>query len=115
MSDLSNWSYTAKATIWRYSGSDEYGKKQFHSPEMIMCDYGMETVSKLGNIGSGIVIKNSFWTEYDQATENEDYILLGEHTEPDPVKAGADKIRRIIHYADTFERTADDYALITAV
>lgn len=114
MSDLGAWSYTAKATVWRCIGEDEYDKKIFSQPEVINCDYGMDKSSKLDNIGLGFVIKNTFWTEYDKA-KADDYILLGEHIEPDPIKVGADRIRHIIQYADTFERLADDFALITAV
>ncbi|WP_392562494.1 hypothetical protein RHO12_03160 [Orbus sturtevantii] len=114
MSDLANWSYTAKATIWRCIGEDEYSKKTFSGPEIITCDYGMEASNKLNNIGLGFAVKNTFWTEYDKA-KVDDYILFGESIEVDPIKAGADRIRHIIRYADTFGRLADDFTLITAV
>lgn len=29
--------------------------------------------------------------------------------------AGADEVMQVIQYADTFERTADDFAIITGV
>ncbi|WP_392559785.1 hypothetical protein [Orbus mooreae] len=114
MSSLANWSYTAKATIWRCTGENEYGKKTFSEPEIIDCDYGMDKSGKIEASGLGFVIKNTFWTEYDKA-KPDDYILLGESLEVDPIKAGADMIRHVIRYADTLERLADDFALITAV
>ena len=44
-----------------------------------------------------------------------DYLLIGVSTEANPIDAGADEIKHIIRYADTFDRVADDYALITGV
>ena len=44
-----------------------------------------------------------------------DYLLIGVSTEADPVVAGADEVRQVIRYADTFERLADDYAILTGV
>lgn len=114
MSSAANWAYTAKATLWRVSGENEYGKKIFYPPELIYCDYGFDSALKLGDIGSGFVVKNTFWTEYSQANQG-DFILVGELLEVDPIKAGADEIKHIIRYADTFERLADDYVLTTGV
>lgn len=40
MSSAASWSYTAKATIWRNLGVDEYGDSLgFSPPEVILCDY----------------------------------------------------------------------------
>ncbi|MCX8607226.1 hypothetical protein J3U46_00455, partial [Gilliamella sp. B3771] len=78
------------------------------------CDYGLDSALKTGDIGSGFVIKNTFWTEYSQANQG-DFILVGESLEVDPIKTGADEIKHITRYADTLERLADDYALITGV
>jgi hypothetical protein len=58
-------------------------------------------------------VKNTFWTEFALAAEG-DYLLIGVSTEADPV-AGADEVRQVIRYADTFERLADDYAILTGV
>lgn len=113
MSSAANWAYTAKATIWRCVSEDEYGKKLFGEPVIINCDYGSDKSNKLDSIGLGFSVKNTFWTESEATTE--DYILLGECSELDPIKAGADRIRHVIRYADTFDRLADDFALITAV
>lgn len=114
MSNTANWAYTAKATLWRASGRDEYGKYKFMSPVVILCDYGMDKTTRTEAVGIGFTAKNTFYTEYDLAKAG-DYIALGEITELDPIKAGADAIKHIIRYADTFDRRADDYVLITAV
>lgn len=114
MSSLASWSYTAQATIWKRSGEDEYGDAVFSPPEVIMCDYGSTATARLGAIGIEMNIKNTHWTEYAEAKKG-DYILIGESAEVDPIAAGADEVMQVIRYADTFERIADDYAILTGV
>ncbi|WP_017346116.1 hypothetical protein [Pantoea sp. A4] len=115
MSSLANWSYTAQATIWRNLGPNEYGDPQgFAAPEIIACDYEGGLSKRLGAIGSEKVVKNTIWTEYALA-DTGDYILFGASTELDPIAAGADEVMQAIRYADTFERLADDYAILTGV
>jgi len=58
------------------------------------------------------VVKNTIWTEFADA-DTGDYILIGQSSEVDPITAGADEVMQAIRYADTFDRTADDYAIIT--
>lgn len=115
MSSAASWSYTAKATIWRNLGVDEYGDSLgFSPPEVILCDYEGGVSKRIGGIGAEIVVKNTVWTEFALAAAG-DYLLIGISTEPDPVVAGADEVRQVIRYADTFERLADDYAILTGV
>lgn len=113
MSSLANWSYTAQATVWRRSGaSNDYGDPVFDAPVVIACDYQSGLAKRLGDIGTERVVKNTIWTEYALA-DTGDYILIGVSTEPDPIAAGADEVMQAIRYADTFERLADDFAIIT--
>ncbi len=115
MSADANWSYTALATFWKNLGTNEYGDPLgYAEPITILCDYGGDATARLGDIGIELVIKNTFWTEFAGA-EKGDYILLGVSTEADPVAAGADEVRHVIRYADTFDRIADDFAIITGV
>lgn len=115
MSSIASWSYTATATIWRNLGNDEYGDSLgFSAPESILCDYEGGLSKRIGNIGSEIVVKNTVWSEYALAAAG-DYLLIGQSTEPDPIVAGADEVQQVIRYADTFERLADDFAIITGV
>ncbi|MGC5371318.1 hypothetical protein ACPXA3_28475, partial [Klebsiella pneumoniae] len=60
-----------------------------------------------------IVVKNTIWTEYATARDG-DYILIGASAAAAPPD-DADEIRQVIRYADTFERLADDYAILTGV
>lgn len=116
MSATASWSYTATATIWRkLEGTDEYGDPLGYAPpEQILCDYEGGLSKRIGNLGAEIVVKNTVWTEFALA-EAGDYLLIGLSTESDPVVAGADEVRQVIRYADTFERLADDWALLTGV
>ena len=118
MSSIASWSYTAKATIWRKlsAAKDEYGDPiyGYAAPEIIMCDYEGGLSKRIGSLGAEIVVKNTVWTEFALADAG-DYLLIGESTEPDPIAAGADEVRQVIRYADTFERLADDFAILTGV
>ena len=116
MSEISRWSYTATATIWRkLEGNDEYGDPMgYAEPEQILCDYEGGLSKRIGSLGAEIVVKNTVWTEFALADAG-DYLLIGESTEVDPVAAGADEVRQVIRYADTFERLVDDYAILTGV
>lgn len=115
LSSVANWSYTATATIWRNLGNDEYGDSLgFSPPESILCDYEGGLSKRIGSLGSEIVVKNTVWSEYALAAAG-DYLLIGVSTQADPVVAGADEVRQVIRYADTFERLADDYAILTGV
>lgn len=118
MSSVANWSYTAKATIWRKGagGRDENGDpiNGYAAPVVIMVDYEGGLSKRIGNLGAEIIVKNTVWTEYALADAG-DYLLIGESTEVDPVVAGADEVRQVIRYGDTFERLADDCAILTGI
>lgn len=113
MSAAANWSYTAIATLWRKLGSNDDGEI-WSEPIKIWCDYGGDASGRLGDVGLEIVIKNTFWTEYAEARQG-DYILIGESSVVNPLEANADEVRHVIRYADTFDRIADDFAIITGV
>ncbi|KLU16509.1 MULTISPECIES: hypothetical protein [Xenorhabdus] len=115
MSSVANWAYTAPCTFWKRLGNNEYGSPLgYKEPQIIMCDYQGGLSSKISGIGTEIVAKNTFWTEFADASTG-DYILIGESSNPNPIEEGADEIKHIARYADTFERLADDYALVTGV
>jgi len=114
LSSIASWSYTATATIWRRirdaDGSDTDGGGQpygWEAPIAILCDYQGGLSAKIGDLGREI------WSEYAEAKEG-DYILIGASTDTAPPDE-ADEIRQVIRYADTFERLADDYAILTGV
>jgi len=113
MSSLASWSYTAQATIWKPLGLNEYGDSLgWSEPLVIACDYQGGLSKRLGAVGGEQVVKNTIWTEYALA-DTGDYILIGVSTELNPINAGADEVMQAIRYADTFERSADDFAILT--
>ncbi|WP_413498944.1 hypothetical protein [Buttiauxella gaviniae] len=115
MSNAANWSYTAQATVWKTLGYSESGDNLGYSaPIQILCDYEGGLSKRIGSIGAEIVVKNTIWTEFTGAASG-DYILIGTSTDADPLNAGADEVRQVIRYADTFERIAEDIAIITGV
>nr|WP_310616689.1 hypothetical protein [Pantoea cypripedii] len=120
MSSIGNWICTFQATIWRRIRDADGGYLDgggnplgWNAPEAVMCDYQGGLSSKIGDLGKEIVVKNTIWTEYALAQEG-DRILLGISAEAEPPD-DADDIRQIVQFADTFERLADDFALITGV
>ncbi|WP_454878600.1 hypothetical protein [Serratia inhibens] len=117
MSAAANWSYTAVATVWKKVDEDEYGKPVYAPPIQILCDYGSDTRTPkplISDAGKEIVVKDTIWTEYSEAAIG-DFILIGTSSESDPIEAGADEIKNVVRDADTFDRVADDYTIITGV
>lgn len=115
MSKLARWNYTAKCTIWRNLGFAENGDSLgWSEPEIFMCEYQGGLSAKIGNIGTEITAKNTFWTEFSEARKG-DYVLIGESAISDPTEAGADEVMTVLRYADSFYRQADDFAIITGV
>ena len=111
MSATANWSYTARATIWPQTDTDEFSKPIFGPPIVIDCDYGSKTRRKSAEAGRETSVKLYVWTEYADAKIG-DKLAIGEFTSPTPVD-DADMIVDIGRDADTFDRIADDYEIAT--
>lgn len=78
-----------------------------------MCDYGFDKNLTTGTAGNEIAQKNTFWTEYQNASVG-DFIMLGTITSADPLAAGADQIRNVVNYGNTLDRNdLPDFALVT--
>lgn len=113
MSSLASWSYTATATIWRATGRDDKtGKYTFAKPEQIKCDYSAKSERKTDEKGVEFVSRMSLYTEY-AAAKLGDYVLIGISTAADPIAVKASLVRSVVRNADTFNREADDYEIIT--
>lgn len=111
MSATANWSYTARATIWAQTDTDEFSKPIYGPPIIIDCDYGSKTRRKGAEAGREISVKLYVWTEYADAKMG-DKLAIGEFDSPTPVD-DADMIIDIVRDADTFDRIADDYEIAT--
>ncbi|MEJ2800632.1 hypothetical protein WAE61_02035 [Comamonadaceae bacterium PP-2] len=119
MSAAANWSYTAKATHWPLIGrSDWDGTVQFGMPVTFDCDYKSEAVRSADAGGTSpetgveLALRQVIYTEYS-AIKQGDFVLIGESAEIDPVVAGAAEVRTVVRDADTFDRVADDFRILT--
>lgn len=119
MSAAANWSYTAKATHWANLGRDDWnGALTFAAPVVFDCDYKAEAVRSADAGGSSpstgveLALRQVIYTELSTVKQG-DYVLIGESSIADPIVAGAAEVRTVARDADTFDRVADDYRIMT--
>jgi hypothetical protein len=113
MSSLAAWSYTAIATLWPLASADEWsGAKNFGAPVQFACDYSAEAVRMTDDAGVEFTTRQILHTERADIKRG-DMVLIGTSSLPDPVAAGADEVRAVKRFSDTFERVADDYRIAT--
>lgn len=113
MSSVANWSYTATATLWRLVGRDDWtGATLYAAPVTLACDYSAKAESRTDARGQEFVTRQVVYTEL-AGVKPGDYLLIGTSAEPDPLVAGASEVRAVQRNADTFERLADDFELLT--
>ncbi len=113
MSAVASWSYTAKATVWPFLGKDDWaGVSTFGPPETFDCDYSAESKRMTDARGIEFTTRQIIYTERADIKQG-DMVLIGESVLPTPQAAGAYEVRLIKRDADTFDRVADDYQVIT--
>lgn len=113
MSSLAAWSYTAAATLWPLAATDDWsGAKNFGAPVQFACDYSAESVRMTDDAGVEFTTRQILHTERADIKQG-DMVLIGTSAQPDPVAAGADEVRSVKRFNDTFERLADDYRIAT--
>lgn len=119
MSSSASWSYTAKATHWARLGRDDWsGLPTFASPVVFDCDYKAEAVRSADaggtspSTGVELALRQVIYTEYSVVKQG-DYVLIGESAQVNPVVAGAAEVRTVVRDADTFDRIADDFRIMT--
>lgn len=113
MSASAAWSYTAKATLWPLTGFDDWtSAKTYGPPVVIDCDYSAESKRMTDANGIEFTTRQIIYTERDDIKQG-DYILIGESAAASPIAAGAFEVRAITRDADTFDRVADDYRVMT--
>lgn len=113
MSSAANWSYSAKLTIWRNLGIDDWtGAVTFAPPIVFMGDYSAQSERMVSAAGNDFVSKQTIYTEYDLAKEG-DMVKVGEHSALDPYSVGAQDVLLVLEYSDTLERLKSDYKLVT--
>lgn len=109
MSAAASWANTAKATHWARLGRDDWtGAQGWAAPVVFACDYGAKSVPMTDVGGQAFISRQQLYTEYPSVNGG-DMVLLGEHTNPDPVAESAWLVRSVTRWGDTFDRVADDY------
>lgn len=113
MSAAARWSYTAKATVWPKTGFDDWTSVEtYGAPQVIDCDYSAESRVMTDADGEEFTTRQIIYTEAD-FIQRGDMILIGESAEASPIAAGAFAVRAVTRHADTFDRLADDYKVLT--
>lgn len=113
MSAAASWSYTAAATLWPRLGRDDWtGAITYGPPEVIACDYTAEAVRMTDAKGVEFVSRQQIFTERADIKQG-DMILIGVSVDPNPVAAGASEVRAVTRWADTLDRQADDFKVVT--
>lgn len=113
MSAAAAWSYTATATVWPLLGRDDWtGALSFGAPETFGCDYAAEAKRMTDDKGVEFVSQQTIWTERADIKQG-DRVLIGASAAVDPVAAGAVEVRAVKRSADTFDRKADDFTVMT--
>ncbi len=112
MSAASAWSYTATATVWPRLGADAWGGVEtFGAPFAIACDYSAKAQTRTDTRGREFVSRLQVFTERADIKPG-DRILIGASTLSSPIAAGADEVRAVQRYGDTFDRKADDFVVV---
>lgn len=113
MSAAASWSYTATATVWPFLGRDDWtGALSFGAPSSFACDYSAEAKTMIDDTGVEFVTRQTLWTERADIKRG-DRVLIGASAAVDPVAAGAVEVRAVKRSADTFDRKADDFTVMT--
>lgn len=114
MSSAASWSYTAKATLWPLLALDGWsGGATFGAPEEFACDYKSDARTRKNDAGEEFTSTHVLYTERSDIKRG-DFVLIGTSVETDPTRtAGAEKVMHVGRYADTFERKADDFEIVT--
>jgi len=113
MSSIASWSYSAQATLWPWLGRADWGGVEtFGPPVVIACDYSAESKRMTDAKGVEFTTRQILYTERADIKQG-DRVLIGVSAVADPIVAGAFEVRSVLRNADTFERVADDFEVVT--
>jgi hypothetical protein len=109
-----SWSYRQTGTLWALVGRDEWGGQTLHAaPVLFRCDYAVDSRRVVTAAGDEFATKMTVYTSLPGIKQG-DMVLMSATGEPDPFKAGADEVRAVKEYADTFRADAPaDYLVAT--
>lgn len=113
MSAAASWSYTATATLWHLLTVDDWNQQKLYGPPLTFaCDYSAETKRMVDAKGIEFTTRQILYTERADIKQG-DFVLIGASAALDPIAAGAIEVRMITRDADTFDRIADDFKVMT--
>lgn len=113
MSAAARWSYTAPATLWPLLALDGWsGGPQFGAPVAFQCDYKAEARTVKDGRGREFTVRQTLYTERADIKQG-DRVLIGTSASVDPIAVGAVEVLHVGRYGDTFDRTADDFEVMT--
>lgn len=114
MSAAASWANTGTATHWARASRDAWsGAEAYAAPVTFACDYKSEARRMTDATGVEFVSRHVIYTE--RATiKRGDYVLIGSSAATDPTRVqGAEEVKAVTRYSDTFDRAADDYMVAT--
>lgn len=114
MSSAASWSYTAQATLWpaQSASSDWDGSPSWGAPVLLACDYKADAKLMRSAEGEEFTSTLMLYTEHATAKAG-DMVALGDQTSSGTPTADAAKVMLVTRYADTLDRVADDFVIIT--
>jgi hypothetical protein len=110
----SSWSYSQTATLWSLVSRDDWGGQVTHAePVLFLCDFRSDKARAVTASGDEFTTRLLIYTSLPGIKQG-DMVLMSATGEPDPFKAGADEVRAVKEYADTFRADAPaDYLVAT--
>lgn len=110
----STWAYKQTATYWPLTGRDEWtGRPTYGDPVLFLCDYAEDDVRMRLPSGEEFVSKLLIYTSMPGVKQG-DMVRIGATNVADPFAAGADEVRAVRTWADTFKAEgAPDFRVAT--
>jgi hypothetical protein len=98
-----SWSYLQTATLWALSTRDTWGGQVAHEPPVLfLCDYAQEAQRVTNARGDEFTSRLLIYTSLPGVKQG-DMVLIGTSTERNPYAAGAQEVRAVTTWADTFK------------
>lgn len=109
-----SWSYLQTATLWRLASRGEWGGQMaWAAPVLFRCDYAAEGRRLVTARGDEFTSRLLVYTSL-AGVQQGDMILIGSSDAADPVAAGAQEVRAVDRWADTFTAEgAPDFRIAT--
>jgi hypothetical protein len=109
-----SWSYKQTATLWPLTGRDEWTGAVTHgAPALFLCDYAEDDVRMRSASGEEFTSKLLIYTSLPGVKQG-DMVKIGASSVADPFAAGAEEVRAVRTWADTFRAEGDpDFRIAT--